>query len=106
MVVIAAVTLVAAEKSDSKSEGGIYRLKSQGQVVAEIRVVAPAKLQISQFKMQVGGGRTTWRAGDASKAVTARLLVDGGGQPVEFTAEEIELDREVDVDPDKTIKKK
>lgn len=56
--------------------------------------------------MQVGDGRTTWRAGDESKTVTARLLVDGGGQPVEFTAEEIELDHEVDVDPNRTIKKK
>jgi hypothetical protein len=63
-------------------------------------------MQVSQFKMQVGGGRTTWRASDASKTVTARLLLDGGGEPVEFTAEEIELDREVDVDPNKTIKMK
>jgi hypothetical protein len=39
LAVIAAVTVVAAEKRDGKSEDGIYRLKSHGQVVAEIRVV-------------------------------------------------------------------
>ena len=106
LAAIAAVTVVAVEKRDGKFEDGIYRLKSHGQVVAEVRVIAPAKMQVSKkFKMVVGGGHTTWRPSDASKVVTVRLLTEPG-QPVEFTAEEIELDREVNVDPKKNLEKK
>ena len=105
MAVIAAVMLVAAEKGDGKSEPGIYRLKSHGQVVAEIRVVAPGKMQVSPTKIDIGGGRTTWHSDEAGKPVTFRLLVDRG-QPVVFTAEEIELDRELDLGLNKKIEKK
>ncbi len=110
---VAAITGIAAAKSDLKLTDGVYRLKSHGQVVAEFRVVAPdAKMELSsvndakmELNMAVGGGRTTWRAGNASKSVTARLLV-GGASPVEFTAEEIELDREVNADPKKSPESK
>ena len=103
---VATITAIAAAKSDGKFNDGVYRLKSHGQVVAEFRVVAPdAKMEVSPVNMAVGGGRTTWRASNASKTVTARLLV-GGASPVEFTAEEIELDREVNVDPKKSPESK
>lgn len=104
VVAIAALSVIAAEKPNDKAEVGTYRLKSHGQLIAEIRVVAPGTMQISQFKMTVADGHTTWRADNAAKTITARLLVDGG-QPVEFTAEEIELDQVVNIDPKRTVQK-
>ncbi len=102
LVAVAAITVIAAEQHDDSTKASVYRLKSNGQVVAEVRVLASVHVHMSSIKATTGNGHTVWSSTDANKPVTFSFAVENG-KPVVLSAEEIETDGEVNFDPNHTI---
>jgi hypothetical protein len=113
LVAIAAITVIATDQHEGSTKDPVFRLKSNGQVVAEIRILARGNLRFSSSKIVAekshttlaAKSHTTWTSTDANRPVTATVLLENG-QPVVFSAEEIESDASVDVDPKGTMKAK
>jgi hypothetical protein len=98
VVAFAIGTGIASDnKAAATNKGDTLLLMSGGNVVAELRVIAPVKLSVSDCKITTRSGKAVWQSRATDKPVTVRLDT-AAGKPVEIKAEEMQADYEAKVD--------